>query len=141
LRVLSRVPLVVSGDPQGCPRPISFHFISFHFISLLPSHRARGERDAKQWWSQEQRSTGSSTSYCRWACGYDSRAPQHAANYRSGGAGRPPGEPRHEPSSQANGDAGRPPRRSSSTASTAATAPVRTGGSCDEIFYFLFLFF
>jgi hypothetical protein len=132
-RAVTFYPSGGSQEPYLHPHPIpSIHFISFlfiffHFFLLM---RSRGERRetvvepgaALPRLLDELLPVG---------CGYGSRAPRHAANCRSGGAGRPPGEPRHEPSSQANGDAGRPPR----------TTPVRIAGSRDGIFYFLFLFF
>jgi hypothetical protein len=70
-RAVTFYPSGGSQEPYLHPHPIpSIHFISFLFFSFLffsSFSCARAERDVKQWWSQEQRSPGSSASCCRWA--------------------------------------------------------------------------
>jgi hypothetical protein len=107
-RAVTFYPSGGSQEPYLHPHPIpSIHFISFLFFSFLffLLMRSRGERreTVVEPGAALPRLLGELLPV---GCGYGSRAPRHAANCRSGGAGRPPGEPRHEPSSQANGDAG-----------------------------------
>jgi hypothetical protein len=102
-RAVTFYPSVGSQEPYLHLHPIpSIHFISFIVFLLM---RSRGERceTVVEPGAALPRLLGELLPV---GCGYGSRAPRHAANCRSGGAGRPPGEPRHEPSSQANGDAG-----------------------------------